>query len=152
VEDAHRRQAGRDLLKRKVLPYPNVPFLFNLLMDPMEKMDLESKGWGYIGRKFFATKMWAPNAAVPFVAAHLKSLMECPPRQAADTLSIKKALDAVMKKLEDPSGANKEALADGRPESAIRSFNHTGCSCKQPATSQATEKNINEADGQVRSG
>jgi hypothetical protein len=87
--------------------YPNVPYLFNLLMDPMEKMDPESKEWGYIGRKFFATKMWAPNAAVPFVASHLKSLMEYPPRQAADTLSIKKALDAVMKKLEDPSGANK---------------------------------------------
>jgi len=87
--------------------YPNVPYLFNLLMDPMEKMDPESKEWGYIGRKFFASKMWAPNAAVPFVAVHLKSLMEYPPRQAADTLSIKKALDGVMKKLEDPRGANK---------------------------------------------
>jgi hypothetical protein len=43
--------------------YPSVPYLFNLLMDPMEKMDPESHEWGYIGRKFFAEKLWAPTAA-----------------------------------------------------------------------------------------
>ena len=43
--------------------YPSVPYLFNLLMDPMEKMDPESHEWGYVGRKFFAQKMWAPTAA-----------------------------------------------------------------------------------------
>jgi len=75
-------------------------------MDPMENMDRESKEWGYIGRKFFATKMWAPNAAVPFVAAHLKSLMEYPPRQKADTLSVKKALEDAMKKMENPKSGN----------------------------------------------
>ena len=32
-------------------------------MDPMEKMDPESHEWGYVGRKFFAHKMWAPTAA-----------------------------------------------------------------------------------------
>src|SRR5262249_14048017 len=34
--------------------YPSVPYIFNLLMDPMEKMDPESHEWGYIGRKFLA--------------------------------------------------------------------------------------------------
>ena len=48
--------------------YPNVPYVFNLLMDPMEKMDPESHEWGYIGRKFFAQKMWAATAASPFLA------------------------------------------------------------------------------------
>ncbi len=87
--------------------YPSVPYLFNLLMDPMEKMDPQSKEWGYVGRKFFASKLWAPTAAGPFLAAHLKSLTEYPPRQAADTLSMKKALDAVMEKLENPKGGNQ---------------------------------------------
>jgi arylsulfatase len=86
--------------------YPNVPYLFNLLMDPMEKMDPESKEWGYIGRKFFAAKMWAPTAAGPFIAEHLKSLSDFPPRQKADTLSLKKALEATMQKLENPKGGN----------------------------------------------
>jgi len=87
--------------------YPNVPYLFNLLMDPMEKFDPESKEWGYIGRVFFAKKMWAPTAAGPFIAEHLKSIGEYPPRQKADTLSLKKALEGVMKKMENPiSGGN----------------------------------------------
>ena len=86
--------------------YPNVPYLFNLLMDPMEKMDPASHEWGYIGRKFFAERMWTPNAAGPFIAEHLKSLSEYPPRQKADTLSLKKALEGVMSKLENPAGAS----------------------------------------------
>ncbi len=79
--------------------YPSVPFLFNLLMDPMEKMDPLSAEWGYIGRKFFASKLWAPTAAGPFLQAHLKSIAEYPPRQGADTLSMKKAVDEAMKKI-----------------------------------------------------
>ncbi len=86
--------------------YPNVPYLFNLLMDPMEKMDPESKEWGYAGRKFFGAKMWAPTAAAPFIATHIKSLMDFPPRQKADTLSLKKALEGVMQKLESPKAGN----------------------------------------------
>jgi len=86
--------------------YPSVPYLFNLLMDPMEKMDPQSKEWGYAGRKFFAEKMWAPTAAGPFIADHLKSLGEYPPRQKADTLSLKKALEGVMNKMENPRGGN----------------------------------------------
>src|SRR5262245_65681689 len=78
--------------------YPNVPYIFNLLMDPMEKMDPESEEWGYIGRKFLASKLWAPTAAGPFLQAHLKSLQDFPPSQGADTLSMKKAVDEAMKK------------------------------------------------------
>ena len=50
--------------------------------------------------------MWAPTAAGPFIAEHLKSIAEYPPRQKADTLSLKKALEGVMKKLENPKGNN----------------------------------------------
>jgi arylsulfatase len=85
--------------------YPSVPYVVNLLMDPMEKMTPDSEEWGYIGRKFLAEKLWAPTAAVPFLAAHLKSLQDFPPSQGADTLSMKKAIDGVMKKMEAPHGA-----------------------------------------------
>ena len=86
--------------------YPSVPYLFNLLMDPMEKMDPASDEWGYIGRKFFAQKLWAPTAAGPFLRAHLQSLQDFPPRQGADTLSMKKAIDDAMKKMEVPNGSS----------------------------------------------
>ena len=78
--------------------YPSVPYVFNLRMDPMEKMDPESHEWGYIGRKFVASKLWAPTAAGPHLQAHLKSINDFPPRQGADTLSMKKAVDEAMKK------------------------------------------------------
>jgi arylsulfatase len=86
--------------------YPSVPYVFNLLMDPLEKMDPESEEWGYIGRKFFAQKMWAPTAAGPFLAAHLKSMTEYPPSQGADTLSMHKAIEGAMKKLDNPGGSS----------------------------------------------
>jgi arylsulfatase A-like enzyme len=86
--------------------YPNVPYLFNLLMDPMERMDPESHEWGYAGRKFFAAKMWAPTAAGPFLAAHLKSLGDFPPSQGADSLSMKKNIEMAMKKMESPGGSS----------------------------------------------
>jgi len=86
--------------------YPSVPYLFNLLMDPMEKMDPESHEWGYAGRKFFAQKMWAPAAASSFLTTHLKSLQDYPPRQGADSLSMKKAIDGAMKKMESPHGSS----------------------------------------------
>ena len=78
-------------------------YLFNLLMDPLEKMDPESPEWGAAGRRFFASKMWAIASAGPFIAEHLKSLEEFPPSQGADTLSMKKALDETMRKLESSS-------------------------------------------------
>ena len=86
--------------------YPSVPYIFNLLMDPMEKMDPESEEWGYIGRRFFASKLWAPNAGTPFIAEHLESLKAYPPRQAADTLSMHKALESAMAKLAAPNGSS----------------------------------------------
>jgi len=86
--------------------YPSVPYIFNLLMDPMEKMDPESHEWGYIGRKFFASKLWAPTAAGPFLMAHLKSLKDFPPSQGADTLSMHKAIEGAMKKLDTPHGSS----------------------------------------------
>ncbi len=36
--------------------YPSVPYLFNLLMDPLEKMDQRVARVGHIGRKFFASE------------------------------------------------------------------------------------------------
>jgi len=86
--------------------YPSVPYVVNLLMDPMEKMTPDSEEFGYIGREFFAHKLWAPTAAGPFLAAHLKSLQEYPPRQGADTLSMKKAIDEAMRKMESPAGSS----------------------------------------------
>jgi arylsulfatase A-like enzyme len=79
--------------------YPSVPYIFNLRMDPMEKMDPESPEWGYAGRKFVGQKLWAPTAAGPFLAAHLESLSAYPPSQGADTLSMKKAIDSAMAKI-----------------------------------------------------
>ena len=86
--------------------YPSVPYIVNLLMGPREQMDPQSPEWGYAGRKFFAQKMWAPTAAGPFLAAHLKSLQEYPPRQGADSLSMQKAIEGAMKKMDNPNGSS----------------------------------------------
>jgi arylsulfatase len=80
--------------------YPSVPYLFNLRMDPLEKMDPESHEWGFAGRMFLMHKMWALNAAGPYLAEYIQTLVEYPPSQGADSLSLKKNLDEVMKKLE----------------------------------------------------
>jgi arylsulfatase A-like enzyme len=80
--------------------YPSVPYIVNLLMDPLEKVTPDAPGFEYAGRKFVAQKLWAPTAAVPFLTEHLKSLQEFPPSQGADTLSMKKAVDQAMKKME----------------------------------------------------
>jgi hypothetical protein len=73
---------------------------------PMEKMTPDSEEFGYAGRKFVAQKLWAPTAATSFLAAHLKSLTEYPPSQGADTLSMRKAIESVMKKMETPHGSS----------------------------------------------
>ena len=86
--------------------YPSVPYLFNLRMDPMEKMDPESHEWGYVGRKFFASKLWAPTASSRFLAEHLMSIQAYPPRQAADTLSMHVAIEKAMAKLESPHASS----------------------------------------------
>jgi arylsulfatase len=86
--------------------YPSVPYVTNLLMDPMEKVTPDSEEWQYQGRKFMAEKLWAPTAAGPVLAAHLKSLQEFPPSQGADTLSMRKAVEEAMRKLESPHGSS----------------------------------------------
>ena len=86
--------------------YPSVPYIVNLLMDPMEKVTPDSEEYQYEGRKFVGEKLWAPTAAGPFLAAHLKSLEEFPPSQGADTLSMKKAIDEAMKKMENPGASS----------------------------------------------
>src|SRR5215510_8187434 len=86
--------------------YPSVPYLTNLLMDPMEKVTPDSEEHQYEGRKFLASKLWAPTGAGPFLAAHLKSLADFPPSQGADTLSMKKAIEDVMKKMGSPHGSS----------------------------------------------
>jgi len=86
--------------------FPSVPYIVNLLMDPMEKVTPDSEEFQYAGRKFVAQKLWAPTAATPFLTEHLKSLQEFPPSQGADTLSMRKAVEEAMKKLENPGGSS----------------------------------------------
>jgi arylsulfatase len=86
--------------------YPSVPYVVNLLMDPMEKMTPDSREFAYMGQWFFAHKMWVGSGAGPVIAEHLKSLQEFPPSQGADTFSMKKAIENAMKKLEQPNGSS----------------------------------------------
>ena len=86
--------------------YPSVPYIVNLLMDPLEKVTPDAPGYEYAGRKFVAQKLWAPTAAGPFLAAHLKSLADYPPSQGSDTLSMRKAVEEAMKKLDAPAGSS----------------------------------------------
>jgi arylsulfatase len=94
----------RDGLWWNAKSYPSVPYIFNLRMDPMEKMDPESHEWGYVGRKFVASKLWAPTAASQYLQAHLESFATYPPRQRADSLSAKKAVENAMKALDKHAG------------------------------------------------
>lgn len=84
--------------------YPSIPYIINLLMDPMEKMTPDSEEWGYIGRKFVAWKLWAPTAAVPFLKAQLKSYIEYPPSQGGESLSMQHSIEKAMKLMEQPTG------------------------------------------------
>jgi len=86
--------------------YPSVAYVVNLLMDPMEKMTPDSEEFAYVGRQFLARKLWAPTGAGPFLAAHLKSLQDFPPSQGADTLSMKKSIEDVMKKMDNSKGSS----------------------------------------------
>jgi len=86
--------------------YPSVPYVVNLLMDPMEKMTPDSHEFAYEGQKFFAQKMWVGSGAGPVISEHLKSLQEFPPSQGADTFSMKKNIENVMRKLETPNASS----------------------------------------------
>ncbi len=81
-----------------------MPYLFNLRMDPMERIDPESEEWGYMGRYFMARKMWTMIPAQIFIRQHLQSLVAYPPRQAAASLSIKEAVDRIMKSMSKRPG------------------------------------------------
>jgi hypothetical protein len=62
----------------------------------------DAPGYEYAGRKFLGQKLWVPTATGPFLAAHRKSLVDYPPSQGADTLSMRKAVEETMKKMESP--------------------------------------------------
>ncbi|HEX5150475.1 MAG TPA: arylsulfatase [Parafilimonas sp.] len=85
--------------------YPSIPYIVNLLMDPMEKMTPDSEEWGYAGKKFLGQKLWAPTAAVPFLQAQLKSLQDYPPSQGGESLSMKKSIENAMQKMQQPMPA-----------------------------------------------
>ena len=85
------------------LVYPRVAYLFNLRMDPMEQFDPHSPEWGYMGRKLFAEKMWTLIPAQGIIGEHAASLKKWPPRQRAESLSMEKAMDALIKSLEQNS-------------------------------------------------
>ena len=86
------------------LVYPSVPSLFNLRMDPLGRCDPHSREWGYMARKLFAEKMWTLVPAQGIIAEHMKSLQDWPPRQRAESLSLQKAMEAVMQQLEKDPG------------------------------------------------
>ena len=46
-----------------------------------------------------------------FPPAHLKSLQDYPPRQGADSLSMKKAIDEAIKKMVSPQDSSNGSLA-----------------------------------------
>jgi len=82
--------------------YPRVPYIANLLMDPSEKMTPDSDEFGYIGRLFFAQKFWAPTGAVPPGPSQEPGRFSTQ-SGCGHTLSMKKAVDEAMKKLQNPS-------------------------------------------------
>ena len=69
-------------------------------------MTPDAPGYEYAGRKFVAQKLWAPTATSPFLAAHLKSLADYPPSQGNDTLSLRKAMEEAMRKLDNVKGSS----------------------------------------------
>jgi len=70
----------------------------------MELFDPHSPEWGYMGRKLVAEKLWTFIPAQGIIAEHVESLKKWPPRQRADSLSMEKAMEAVMQQLEQSSG------------------------------------------------
>jgi hypothetical protein len=64
------------------------------------------RGVGYIGRKFFASKLWASTGVGPFIGAHPQSLKDFPPSQGADTLSLHRALERAQAMMENPHGSS----------------------------------------------
>lgn len=86
--------------------YPSIPYIVNLLMDPMEKITPDSEEWAQASYKFTASKEWISNAATPFITEHVKSLMEFPSRQKSDMLSLKEARERVIDQLINLNSGN----------------------------------------------
>jgi arylsulfatase len=56
----------------------------------------------YLSRRWLLTAL----RVGPFLAAHLESPQDIPPSQGADTLSMKKAIDEAMRKVENLKGGS----------------------------------------------
>jgi arylsulfatase len=76
-----------------------VPLLFSLRADPFERSDHESGGYD----RWFIEHVFVMVPAQAFVAQHLATYKEFPPRQKVGTFT----LDRVMEQLLEPSGGNK---------------------------------------------
>ncbi len=82
------------------LEYPRIPLIFNLRMDPMERMGPLDHETGYIGRWMVARNLWALAPMGGLIQQHLESFIEFPPRQEATSFSIKNQMEAIIKKIE----------------------------------------------------
>jgi len=68
-----------------------MPQLFNLRKDPFEKYD------DIYGFELIMHKSWVMQPAIGMLTEHLSSFKDYPPRQAAASLDINKAIDAILK-------------------------------------------------------
>ncbi|WP_167615061.1 arylsulfatase [Maribellus sediminis] len=68
-----------------------MPQLFNLRKDPFEKYD------DIYGFELIMHKSWVMQPAIGMLSEHLSSFKDFPPRQAAASLDINKAIDAILK-------------------------------------------------------
>ncbi|WP_255083790.1 arylsulfatase [Zhouia amylolytica] len=68
-----------------------MPQLFNLRKDPFEKYD------DITGFHLIMNKSWVMQPAIGLLSEHLSTFKEFPPRQAAASLDINNAIDAILK-------------------------------------------------------
>jgi len=98
----HGRPAHGDWSTRR--PIRAWPYISNLLMDRLEKVIPIPKRIG-TRPQVRRPEALVPTAAGPFLAEHLTSCKRFPPSQGSDTLSMRKAVEAAMKKLDSPLAA-----------------------------------------------
>ncbi len=94
---------GEPLTNDKVLSIRDNAACIMMTQIDAEKL-AESRGYDDLDPE----NCWpgARVAAGPFLAAHLKTFSDYPPRQGADSLSMKKVIEEAMKKMENPGGGN----------------------------------------------
>lgn len=68
-----------------------MPQLFNLRKDPFEKYD------DITGFHLIMNKSWVMQPAIGLLSEHLSTFKDYPPRQAAASLDINKAIEAILK-------------------------------------------------------